>query len=55
MGLIKEPKGDDFIIESEPWTDNELADFRKLMKELKAKYKKHITRMKTLQYKIVIR
>ena len=37
MGLIKEPKDVDFIIKSEPWTDKELEDFRKLMKEQKAK------------------
>jgi len=51
MGLIKEPKGVDFIIESEPWTDKELADFRKLMKELKAKYRKRVTRMKASRTK----
>ncbi len=37
MGLIKEPKEIDFIIKSEPWTKNELADFRKLMQEQKQK------------------
>ncbi|MHC1775286.1 MAG: hypothetical protein AB9834_07680 [Lentimicrobium sp.] len=37
MGLIKEPKDVDFIIQSEPWTDEELKDFRKIMKDLKAK------------------
>ena len=37
MELIKEPRDIDFVIQSEPWTDEELADFRKLMKELKAK------------------
>lgn len=37
MGIIKEPKDVDFIIKSEPWTDKELEDFRKLMKEQKAK------------------
>lgn len=36
MGLIKEPKGVDFIVKSEPWTEEELADFRKLMKKQKA-------------------
>ena len=45
MGLIREPKGIDFIIESKPWTDKELADFRKLMKALKAKYSKRGTRI----------
>jgi hypothetical protein len=37
MGLIKEPKNVDFSIKSEPWTQKELADFRKLMKEIKSK------------------
>lgn len=46
MGLIKEPKDIDFLIKSEPWTTKELADFRKLMKKLKAKNR---TRRKTLR------
>lgn len=37
MGLIREPKDVDFTVESQPWTEEELRDFRKLMKELKAK------------------
>ena len=37
MGLIREPKEVDFLIQSEPWTEKELADFRKLIKEQKAK------------------
>lgn len=37
MGLIKEPKNVDFTVKSEPWTEEELKDFRKLMNELKAK------------------
>jgi hypothetical protein len=37
MGLIKEPKNIDFSVQSEPWTEEELKDFRKLMNELKAK------------------
>lgn len=43
MGLIKEPKNVDFTVQSEPWTEEELKDFRKLMNELKAKNakKKH--------------
>ena len=35
--LIKEPKNVDFTVQSEPWTEEELKDFRKLMNELKAK------------------
>ena len=37
MGLIKEPKNVDLSTKSEPWTKQELADFRKIMKEIKAK------------------
>ncbi|MBS4028138.1 MAG: hypothetical protein KGZ58_05800 [Ignavibacteriales bacterium] len=37
MKLIKEPKEIDLIIKSEPWTDEELADFRKLMQAQKQK------------------
>ena len=40
MGLIKEPKNIDLSTKSEPWTENELADFRKLMQEIKAKNEK---------------
>ena len=40
MGLIKEPKNVDFTVQSEPWTDEELKDFRKLMSELKPKTSK---------------
>jgi len=35
MGLIREPKGVDFVVESKPWTDDELIEFRALMKKLK--------------------
>ena len=35
MRKIKEPKGVDFIVKSEPWTDKELRDFSKLIKENK--------------------
>jgi len=37
MGLIKEPKNVDFTVQSEPWTEEELKDFRKIMNELKVK------------------
>ena len=37
MKLEKEPKEIDFLIKSEPWTEKDLADFRKLMKEIQAK------------------
>ena len=37
MGLIREPKNVDFTVQSKPWTEDELRDFRKLMAELKEK------------------
>jgi hypothetical protein len=37
MGLIKEPKHIDLSTKSEPWTEKELADFRKIMQDIKAK------------------
>ncbi len=37
MGLIREPKNVDFSNKSEPWTEQELADFRKIMKVIKDK------------------
>jgi hypothetical protein len=37
IGLIREPKNVDFTVQSIPWTEEELTDFRKLMTELKAK------------------
>jgi len=40
MGLIKEPKNVDFTVQSEPWTEEELKDFRKIMSELKTKNSK---------------
>jgi hypothetical protein len=37
MGLIREPKNVDFTVQSKPWTEIELRDFRKLMNTIKAK------------------
>ncbi len=37
MGLIREPIDVDFSIKSEPWTEEELIEFRKLMSVLKAR------------------
>jgi len=44
MGLIKEPKNIDLSTKSEPWTKQELADFRKIMQSIKAKNAKSKTR-----------
>ncbi len=36
MSIVKEPKGVDFVVKSEPWTDKELKEFRKLMEKQKS-------------------
>ena len=40
MGLIREPLDVDFCMKSEPWTEEELIEFRKLMKAYNEKEKK---------------
>jgi hypothetical protein len=52
MGLIKEPKNVDFTVQSEPWTEEELKDFRKLMNELKTKNAKKKLRPSTVKKKV---
>jgi len=50
MGLIKEPKNIDFSTKSEPWTEEELVDFRKIMEDIKnknAKRKEQVSRLIT--------
>jgi len=47
MGLIKEPKDVDLSTKSEPWTEQELSDFRKIMESIKAKNAKR--KAKSLQ------
>lgn len=50
MGLIKEPKNVDLSTKSEPWTEQELVDFRKIMQEIRdenAKRNEQILRLKT--------
>lgn len=37
MGLVKEPKNVDLSTKSEPWTEEELKDFRRIMQDIKAK------------------
>lgn len=53
MGLIKESKGADFSVQSIPWTEEELRDFRMLMNELKATNEKRKHRPKTTKRKVV--
>jgi len=36
MAIVKEPKGIDFVVKSEPWSDEELKEFRKLIKKQKS-------------------
>jgi len=52
MGLIKEPKNVDFSVQSEPWTEEELKDFRKLMTEMKAKTSKRKNETSTKKKKV---
>lgn len=40
MGFIKEPKGVDFLIQSEPLTDREKKEISKYIADYKAKNKK---------------
>ena len=53
MGLIREPKDVDFSFQSNPWTEEELRDFRKLMNELKEKNGKRQLRTITKKKKTV--
>jgi hypothetical protein len=53
MVLIREPKNVDFTVQSKPWTDEELRDFRKLMTELKAKNAKQKMRGLTTRKKVI--
>lgn len=45
MGLIKEPKDVDFIIQSKPWTEKELAELSAIIKKSKERDKKRKTRL----------
>jgi len=47
MGYIKEPKGVDFIIKSNPLTDNDRKDISKLIADYKKKTKKMKEKKKT--------
>ncbi len=48
MGLIKEPKNVDLIINSKPWTEEELTEFRAIIKKRKeAKAKRKLRASKT--------
>ena len=50
MELIKEPKNADLSTKSEPWTEKELSNFRKIMQDIKvenAKRKERALRLKS--------
>lgn len=49
MGLVKEPLHVDFYIQSTPWTEEELVDFRQLMQTLKAKNKRKKKKVATIE------
>lgn len=51
MGLIREPKEVDMSMQSKPWTEKELSDFRKLMQEIKLKNAKRKNRVLRSQSK----
>lgn len=51
MGLIKETKNVDLSTKSEPWTEKELADFRKIMQNIKEKNTKRKERSLRLKTK----
>ena len=51
MGLIREPKEVDMSMKSEPWTEKELIEFRKLMQDIKAKNAKRKDRSLRLRSK----
>jgi hypothetical protein len=36
MAIIKEPKGVDFVVKSQPWPDDELRKFREIIAAHKA-------------------
>ena len=54
MSIVKEPKGVDFLVKSEPWTDQELSDFRKLMKKQKSELSKEKRSKIRKSYKKII-
>ena len=56
MGLIKEPKNVDFSTISEPWTVQELLDFRKIMDTIKrknAQKKVRLIRIKRIKKQLI--
>ncbi|GAB2518353.1 hypothetical protein GCM10027085_05040 [Spirosoma aerophilum] len=52
MGLIKEPKHIDLSTKSEPWTEQERTDFRKIMQAIKDKNGKRKERVVRSQNKV---
>lgn len=52
MGLIKEPKNVDLVIQSKPWTKKELAELSKIIKEAKQTKRKSRVSKKTSKNKV---
>lgn len=53
MGLIKEPQYVDFSTKSEPWTEKELADFRKVMQDIRQKNRRREIKKTLLNKKTI--
>ena len=53
MGLIREPKNVDCTVQSKPWTEIELRDFRKLMNKIKAENAKPKVRNLAAKKKVI--
>lgn len=51
MALIKEPLHVDMSTKSEPWTEKELVEFRKIMQQIKSKNAKRSELQKRIQSK----
>jgi hypothetical protein len=52
MELIKEPKNVDLSTKSEPWTEQELSDFRKIMQDIKTRNARRKERALQLKSKV---
>ncbi len=53
MGLVKEPKGVDFVIKSRPLKKQEKIQLSEFIREQKAKYQKKVTQKKAARKRAV--
>lgn len=51
MALIKEPLHVDMSTKSEPWTEIELVEFRKIMQQIKDRNAKRVERQRRIRSK----